>query len=85
VNSAVDVLQVFCTDPDVRMLQELRTQMPPDDLPPGSTYGNCQDVELLADGTYSIYVMLDDDTSDNATARVTITVRGGTVVSHYTD
>jgi hypothetical protein len=67
------------------MLQELRTQMPPDDLPPESTYGAWQDLNSLGDGTYSIYVMLDDGASDSATARLMITVQAGAVVSQHAD
>jgi len=85
VNSMVDVIQVFSSDPEVKMLQELRHQMPPDDLPPDSTYGNWVDIDAsLADGTYSVYVMLDDD-GDGPTSRLVITVAGGAVTNQTAD
>ena len=83
VNSMTDAVQVFNSDSgNVQMLQEDRSPMPPDDLPPGSTYGSWIDINSLEDGTYQVYVMLDDDASDSGpTARLEITVQDGAVVN----
>lgn len=86
VNSIVDVIQVFTTEPEVKMVQEIRTNMPPDELPPESTYGSWVDVDSsLGDGTYSVYVMLDDEGTDGPTARMVIDVESGSVVSQRAD
>lgn len=88
METIVDVVQVFNSDMDnVQLLQEERAKMPPDQLPPGSTYGSFIDLRSdLADGTYSAYIQLDDENDAMAPSRrLTFSVEGGAITGQQVE